>query len=151
MSSVLPLGSKFNLGRSASGGNVRFNLRNSSGILFVVDTPAAASTLTINEANAATGGTSQALAVGLAGVAATGIPFVYTQLNGVWTRQTTGSAGAVYTVSGTPDLLAVYVTQGALSDGFAYLSANHSAKAVTAIIADLDVQRFPQLLQNVSA
>lgn len=141
MSSINPLGRLFNLGRSASGGNVRFNLRNNSGMVFVVDTPANASTLTIQECNAATGGTAQNLAA---------VTEYFTQTNGVWTRLTQAAA-AVVTVSGTPDLLAVYIPQGALSDGFAYLSANHSAKATEVIMSDLDVQRFAPNLQDVRA
>lgn len=143
MSSQEPLGRTFNLGRTASGGNVRFSLRDCAGMSFIVDTPAAASTLTINEANAASGGTSQALASGLT--------YYYTQTSGVWTRVTTGISGAVITVSGTPDLLYVFVPQGALSDGFSYLSPNHSAKATEVIMGDLDIQRRPANLRNVSA
>lgn len=141
MSSINPLGMLFNLGRSAAAGNVRFNLRDCSGMVFVVDTPAAASTLTIQECNAATGGTAQNLAV---------ITEYFTQTSGVWTRLTQ-AAGAVVTVAGTPDLLAVYIPQGALSDGFSYLSPNHSAKATEVIMAPLDVQRFLPNLRDVRA
>lgn len=141
MSSINPLGYRFNAGRSASGGNVRFSLRDCSGITFLVDTPAAASTLTIQEANAATGGTIQNLAV---------VTEYFTQVLGVWTR-VPQAAGAVITVAGTPDLVAVFVPQGALSDGFGYLSANHSAKATEAIMCDLDVQRTPPILRDVRA
>ncbi len=141
MSSINPLGRMFNFGRSASGGNVRFSLRDCSGVLFLVDTPAAASTLVIQEANAATGGTAQNLAV---------ITEYYTQTSGVWTR-VVQAASATITVSGTPDMVAVFVPQGALSDGFSYLSPNHSAKPVLAVMADLDVQRRPANLRDVRA
>jgi hypothetical protein len=141
MSSINPLGRAFNFGRSASGGNVRFNLRDCSGIGFLVDTPAAASTLVVQEANAASGGTAQNLAV---------ITEYWTQTNGVWTR-VTQAASATITVSGTPDLLWVWVAQGALSDGFSYLSPNHSAKAVNAVMADIDVRRYPPNLRDVRA
>lgn len=141
MSSINPLGRTFNAGRSASGGNVRFSLRNCSGMVFLVDTPAAASTLTIQECNASSGGTAQNLAA---------ITEYFTQTNGVWTRLTQAAA-AVVTVAGTPDLLAVFIPQGALSDGFAFLSPNHSAKATEVIMSDLDVQRLPSNLVDVRA
>lgn len=147
MSSILPLGRTMNFGRSASGGNVRFNLRDISGVAFIVDTPANASTLTITEQNAASGGTSQALANGASG----SITFVYAQTNGVWTAQAAWASANVVTVSGTPDLLYVWVPQGALSDGFSYVSGNHSAKALTAVMGDLDVQRKPANLRDVRA
>lgn len=141
MSSINPLGFKFNLARTASGGNTRFSLRDCSGYTFVVETPAAASTLVIQEANAATGGTAQNLAV---------VTEYFTQLNGVWTRNVQ-AASATITVSGTPDLLVVFVNQGALSDGFGYLSPNHSAKATIGIACELDVQRTPPNLRDVRA
>lgn len=141
MSSINPLGYRINMGRSASGGNVRFSMRNVSGMLFIVDTPAAASTLVIQEANAATGGTAQNLAA---------ITEYFTQTNGVWTRLVQ-AASATVTVAGTPDLLAVFVSQGLLSDGFAYLSPNHSAKPVQVIMSELDYQRRITNLADVRA
>lgn len=148
MSSILPLGRTINLGRNASAGTTRAGLRNYSGIAFVVDTPAAASTLTVTEQTAASGGTSQAIAGGL--LPATGVR-VWTQTSGVWTQQTTGIATNVVTVSGTPDILYVWVPQGALSDGFAWIVGAHSAKITTYILGDVDVQRAPNLLQNYAA
>lgn len=147
MSSILPLGRTMNFGRNASGGTNRAALRDISGIGFLVDTPAAASTLTITEQTAASGGTSQALAGGAAG----SLTFVYTQLNGVWTQVTSGVSANVVTVSGTPDLLYVWVPQGALSDGFAFLTGSHSAKITTYVMGDIDVQRKPINLRNVYA
>jgi len=145
MSSILPLGRAFNLGRTASGGNVRHNLRDASGAMFLVDTPANASTLTLKEANAASGGTIQTLTAGPTNAE------YYTQSAGVWTRVTSGISNGVITVSGTPDLLAVFVNQGQLSDGFAYVTADHSAKVTNVILADLDVQRKPANLRDVRA
>src|SRR6185312_8581377 len=111
-------------------------------------TPAAASTLTVTEANAASGGTSQNIAGGL--TPANNVR-VFTQTSGVWTQQTTGISGAVVTVSGTPDLLYVWVPQGALSDGFGWLTGAHSAKVTTYVTGDIDVARAPNLLQNYTA
>lgn len=146
MSSILPLGRTYNLGRNASGGTNRANLRDISGIGFLVDTPANASTLTITEQNASSGGTSQPLAAGAAG----SLAFVFSQTSGVWTAQAWASANVV-TVSGTPDLLFVWVPQGALSDGFSYLTGSHSAKVTNYVMGDLDVQRKPANLRNVYA
>jgi hypothetical protein len=148
MSSILPLGRTMNFGRNASAGTTRVALRDCSGIGFLVDTPAAASTLTVTEQTAATGGTSQAIAGGL--TAGSGA-FVFTQVSGVWTRQTTGIAANVVTVSGTPDLLYVWVPQGLLSDGFAWLVGAHSAKITTYVLGDLDVSRGPASLRNYAA
>ncbi len=140
MSSINPLGRLFNLARNASGGSNRISLRDASGVTFVVDTPANASTLTITEATASSGGTSQALA---------GLAEWYTQTSGVWTRLTSGISSNVLTVSGTPDLAVVFVPQGLLSDGFKYVACSHSAKITTAILSDLDVQRKPANLRSI--
>lgn len=142
MSSINPLGRLFNLARNASGGSNRISLRDASGALFIVDTPANASTLTITEANAASGGTSQALA---------GLTEWYQQTSGVWTRVTSGISSNVFTVSGTPDLAAIFVPQGALSDGFMFVACSHSAKITNVILSDLDVQRKPANLRNIYA
>lgn len=148
MSSILPLGRTMNFGRNASAGTTRVSLRDCSGVGFLVDTPAAASTFTVTEQTAATGGTSQAIGGGL--TVGTGA-VVFTQTSGVWTRQTTGIAANVVTVSGTPDLLYVWVPQGALSDGFAWLVGAHSAKVTAYILGDLDVHRAPVTLRNYAA
>ncbi len=55
------------------------------------------------------------------------------------------------TVSGTPDLIYVWVPQGALSDTFAWLVGSHSAKVTQYILGDIDVQRRPSLLQNYTS
>lgn len=149
MSSQLPLGFQFNLGRNASGGTNRASFRDCSNYLFVVDTPVTGSTITFTEANATTGGTSQVLANG------TGTPIVtyYTQTAGVWSAVTTGYvvATGILTITGTFDQVAVWVNQGALSDGFSYLSASHGTGTFVYIMGDLDVQRFPSNLRDVRA
>lgn len=142
MSSILTLGRTVNLGRNASGGSSRVCLRDVAGVLCIVDTPANSSVLTLTEATATSGGTSQNLA--------SGVTTYFTQTTGVWTR-VTQAAGNTITVSGTPDLLAVYIPQGQLADGFAYLLASHSAKVTNYITGDLDVQRKPENLRNVYA
>lgn len=137
MSSVLPLGRLFNVGYSASGGNVRFNLRNCSGITFLC-VGATSGNITVQECNAASGGTAQNLAV---------ITAYWTWNNGVWTRVTQAAAATFTAAAGA--LCAAYIPQGALSDGFSYLTANHGANAVLAVMSELDVQRKPENLQDV--
>lgn len=155
MSSILPLGYKFNLGRNANGGTNRVSFRDASAYTFVVDTPANSSTITLTEANATSGGTSQALGGGTA--APVGAVALWTQTAGVWTSVAlvagtnyTVSTGVI-TLSGTPDLAVVEVNQGALSDGFAYFQAVHSAKVGLYIACDLDVRRKPSNLRNLYA
>ena len=133
----MPLGRHFNLGYSASGGNVRFNLRNNSGITFIC-VGATSGNITVQECNAASGGTAQNLAA---------ITTYYTWNNGVWTKVTQAAANTFTAATG--GLCAAYIPQGALSDGFSYLTANHGSSPVVAIMDDLDVQRKPENLQDV--
>ena len=137
MSSILPLGRRFNLATSATTAGVRVNLRNASGVLFVL-IGATSGNATISEANAASGGTSQSLAA---------ITEYYTQASGVWTR-TTQAAAATFTAT-TGGLAAAWVPQGALSDGFSWLSASHSSGSFVYIIGDLDVARKVANLASV--
>lgn len=146
MSSILPLGRTMNFCRNASGGTVRVNLRDCSGVGFLVDLPTTGA-LTITEQNAASGGTSQ----GLANSTANSITFVFAQTNGVWTAQPTWAVLNVVTPVGTADLLYVWIPQGALSDGFNYLSASSATKPTQYILGDLDVQRKPANLRDVRA
>lgn len=155
MSSQLPLGFQLNLGRNANGGTNRVSFRDCSNYLFVVDTPANSSTITLTEANASSGGTSQALGGGTA--APVGGFGLWTQTNGVWTSVAivagtnyTISTGVI-TLSGTPDLAVVWVNQGALSDTFSYYQAVHSAKVGTYIACPIDVMRKPTNLRNIYA
>jgi len=145
MSSILPLGRTVNLATSATTSAVRVNLRDASGVLFVL-IGATSGSVTINEHNAASSGTTQ-------NVGGAGATFAYwAQNNGVWTRQTpatvTGTGGVAATTGG---LLAVWVPQGALSDGFSYVSASHATGSFVYLIADLNVQRKPENLRDVRA
>lgn len=155
MSSILPLGNIFNVGRNASGGSNRFAMRDYSGVVIVVDTPANSSQLTLTECTASSGGSTQALGGGVAAPA--GGFGLWTQTNGVWTAVPIVAGGnytistGVIVLSGTPDLAAVWVNQGALSDTYAYLLASHSAKALTYIAAAEDVGRKPTNLRSLYA
>lgn len=144
MSSILPLGRTVNVGYSATTSAVRANLRDASGVLFIL-TGATTGSVTINEYNAATGGTTQ--------VAGNGASYVYfTQNNGVWTRQAAttvnGTGGVAATTGG---VLAIYVSAGSLSDGFSYVSASHATGNFTYIIGDLNVGRKPENLRDFRA
>ena len=138
MSSINPLGRLFNAAPSATGANVRVSLRDASGVLILV--PATSGAVTVQEANAASGGTAQNLAA---------ITEYWTSNNGVWTRVT--QAAAATATAATGGLLAVYIPQGALSDGFSYITANHGTATCIYILADLDVQRRPTNLRDVRA
>jgi len=145
LSSINPLGRTLNVATSATTSAVRVSMRDCSGVLFVL-IGATSGAVTINESNAASGGTTQN-----AGGAGAVFPW-WTQNNGVWTRQTpatvTGTGGVTAATGG---LLAVYVSQGSLSDGFNYVSASHGTGSFVYVLADLDVQRKPENLRDVRA
>lgn len=161
MSSILPLGDKFNLARCASAGTAYVSFRDCSNYLCVVDTPGSASTITFKEATsgAAAGaqvlGTSSATAVPLPALTPGAAPVYWRQDSGVWSSVAIVAGtnyvlatGVLTLVSATPDQVAVWVNQGALSDGFNYLLATHSAKALTYIASPVDVSRKPANLRN---
>lgn len=145
MSSILQLGRTFNATGSVTTTGKRVSLRDCSGVGFLVINASAATTVTISEANAASGGTSQTLA---------GTFSYWTQAatGGVWTAGSGGVNGtSITTVANTAALLYVYIPQGALSDGFSYLSASHATGSFIYILGDLDVQRVPTNLRDVTA
>lgn len=138
MGSMQGLGRTFNLATSATTTAARVNLKDASGCTFVL-IGATSGAATIQEANASTGGTAQDLAV---------ITEYYTQASGVWTRRTQAAAATVTAVTG--GLLAVHIPQGALSDGFRYLTASHATGSFVYVIHDLEVQRKPANLANIN-
>lgn len=139
MSSINPLGRQYNLATSATTTGVRVNLRQGSGCLFVL-IGATSGNATISEANAASGGTSQSLAA---------VTEYYTQASGVWTR-TTQAAAATFTAT-TGGLAACWIPQGALSDGFSYVSASHASGSFVYIVGDLNIARKVANLAAVTA
>jgi hypothetical protein len=139
MSAIAGLGREFNLGTSATTANTRFSLKNASGVTFVV-IGATSGNATIQEHNAASGGTSQNLAA---------VTEYYTQASGVWTRVTQAAAATVTAATG--GLLAVFVPAGALSDGFTHISISHASASAVVILHDLAVQRKPANLASVTA
>lgn len=133
------LGRVFNLATSATTAKTRVNLENARGVTFVL-IGATSGNATINECNAASGGTEQALAV---------VTRYYTQASGVWTKVTQAAASTVTAATG--GLLAVYVSASSLSDGFKYVDATHASGSFVYILHDLDVQRTPANLKAVTS
>lgn len=144
MSSINPLGRDFNVTTSVTTTNKRVNLRDCSGILFIVAGASGATAVTIQEANAASGGTVQNLAA---------ITEYWTQAatGGVWTRVTQGAAATATTIAAAGAALAVYIPQGALSDGFSYLAASHATGTIVYVMDGLNVMRKPSNLRDVTA
>lgn len=139
MSSINQLGRAYNLATSVAAAGVRVSLRDCSGVGFAL-VGATSGAATFSESNAATGGTTQALAA---------ITEYWTQNNGVWTRVVQAAASTLTAATG--GLAYVYINQGALSDGFSYLSASHGTGTFVYIMGDLDVQRWPSNLRDVRA
>jgi len=139
MSAMLGLGRLFNLGVSVTTAKNRFNMRDCDvcGILVVGAT--AATPLTLNECNAATGGTEQALAQ---------ITTVFTQASAAaptaWTKVPQAAASTITTINGG---LSYFEVSGvSMSDGFKYLDATHATATMIFILNGLDVRRAPELL-----
>ncbi|TDC63886.1 hypothetical protein E1258_09580 [Micromonospora sp. KC207] len=133
------LGRVFNLAHSATTSAVRVNLKDATGVTFVL-TGASSGNATIAEHDAASSGTSQNLAT---------ITRYYRQSSGLWTL-VTQAAAATFT-AGTGGLAACYIGASELSDGFTYLSASHASGSFVYILHDLQVQRDPAALAAVTA
>lgn len=159
MSSILPIGDKFNLARCASAGSAYVSFRDCSSVVSVIDTPSAG-TVTFKEAQSGTGtaaqvlGTTAATAVPLPALTPGSVPVYWSNTAGVWTVVPIVAGGnyvlatGVLTLSGTPDFVAIWANQGCLSDTFNFFLATHSAKAVTYILDPIDVGRKPSNLRN---
>lgn len=147
MSSQLSLGRTFNATVSVTTAVKRVSLRDAAGCLILLTNSSGASAMTILEANAATGGTSQACP---------GLPIgttYWTQATGtgVWTANVTTVASQITTsINAVGALHAFWVSQGALSDGFGYLTASHATGTMIMVLGDLDVQRRPNNLRDVT-
>lgn len=145
MSSILQLGRTFNATSSVTTTAKRVSLRDCSGVGFLIVGATGATTATITEANAASGGTSQTLA---------GTFSYWTQAatGGVWVAGSGGVNGtSITTVAAAGACLYVYIPQGALSDGFSYLACSHATGTSVYLLGDLDVQRTPTNLRDVTA
>lgn len=133
------LGRVFNLATSATTAKTRVNLKDATAVTFVL-IGATSGNATINECNAASGGTEQALAK---------VTQYYTQASGVWTKVTQAAASTVTAATG--GLLAVTIGAPMLSDGFNYVDITHASGSFVYILHDLHVQRAPANLANVTA
>lgn len=147
MSAILPLGRLLNATASVTTAVKRVSTKNASGILILMTNSTGATAMTITECNAASGGTSQAcpgLAIGTA---------YWTQASGagVWTANVTTVASQITTsINGAGALHAIFVPAGALSDGFSYVAASHATGTMLLCPTDLDVQRTPANLADVT-
>ncbi len=141
MSQMLGLGRLFNLGVSVTTAKNRFNMRDCDqvGILMVGAT--AVSNLILNECNAATGGTEQALAV---------VTTYWTQAAAsaptAWTKVPQGAASTVPSING--GLTYFEVSGVSMSDGFTYLDVTHATATMIFVLHSLDVKRAPENLRS---
>jgi hypothetical protein len=140
MSAQLGLGRLYNLGVSTTTAKQRFNLENCSiaGILLVGAT--ALTNVTINECNAASGGTEQALAVVTTywDYAAQGTPTI-------WVKHTQAAASTVPSVANGVSYFEVAAVS--LSDGFKYLDVSHATGTAVFVLHDLEARRAPENLK----
>ena len=139
MSATFGLGYRFNLGVSATTQKNRYNMRDATvvGILLVGATSTA--NLTLNECNAATSGTEQALSV---------ITTYWTQASATapaaWTKVTQAAASTVPGINGGVTYFEVSAVS--MSDGFNYLDATHANATMVFIMNGLNVRRSPDKL-----
>lgn len=147
MSAILPLGRTHNATVTVTTAVKRVSLRDAAGVMIYLTNSTGATAMTILECNAASGGTSQACP---------GIPIgtsYWTQASGagVWTANLTTVASQITTsINGAGALHAIYVPGGALSDGFSYVTASHATGTMVLVLADLNVQRTPANLRDVT-
>jgi hypothetical protein len=135
---VKALGRVFNCQTSATTAAVRCNLRNAGGIT-IVAIGATSGNVTVTEANAATGGTSQNLPV---------ITTYYTSNNGVWTK-VTQAAAATFTLA-TGGLAIAEIDAQMLDAGFSYVAASHASASFVYLLHSLTVARKPESLVGAS-
>ena len=139
MSAMLNLGRLFNGGVSPTTQKNRFNMRDCDVVTIWMIGATSTANLTLNECNAATGGTEQALAV---------ITQYWTQASATaptaWTRVTQAAASTVPGINGG---LTVFEVSGvSMSDGFKYLDVTHANATMLFILGGLDVKRAPESL-----
>jgi hypothetical protein len=139
MAQILGLGNRFNIGVSPTTQKNRFNMRDADVVTIVMVGATAATNLTLNECNAATGGTEQALAV---------VTTYWTQASATaptaWTKVTQAAASTVPSINGGVTVFEVAAVS--MSDGFRYLDVTHATATMVFILNALDVRRSPELL-----
>jgi hypothetical protein len=147
VSAILPLGRTLNATVSVTTAAKRVSLKNASGVLILMTNSTGTGAMTITECNAASGGTSQACPGIVVGTS------YWTQASGtgVWTANVTTVASQITTtINGAGALHAIFVSAGMLSDGFSYVAASHASGTMIMTLTDLDVQRTPANLADVT-
>ena len=139
MSAMIGFGRLFNLGVSITTAKNRFNMRDCAMVGVLMVGASAVTNLTLNECNAASGGTEQALAV---------ITQYWTQASAAaptaWTRVTQAAASTVPSING--GLTYFEVAAVSLSDGFKYVDTTHATATMIYILNGLNVRRVPESL-----
>lgn len=137
------LGRLFNYGTSTGlvATAARMSLKNYAGCGIVVVGATGNTPVTVNEANAATGGTSQGLVK---------VTRYYQQAAGAgtWTKVLQAAAAASGNI-GAGGIFSCYIDGTQLSDGFTYLQAGHATGTVLYVLHDVEVQRDPRNLASV--
>lgn len=133
------LGRLFNLVTSATTTATRVNLKSASGVS-IVAIGATSGNVTVTEATAASGGTSQNLPV---------ITTYWTQNNGIWTK-VTQAAAATFTLA-TGGLAVAEIDAQQLDSGFGYIAASHASASFVIVVHSLEVQRPPANLVAATA
>ena len=144
MTAILNLGRLFNVGASPTTTKNRYNMSTVPVATLILVRATDTSNLTLNECNAATGGTEQALVV---------ITQYWTQASitapTAWTRVTQAAASTVPAING--GLTAFEVSAVSMSDGFKYLDATHANGTILFILGGLNVKRAPESLPSAIA
>jgi hypothetical protein len=140
MSAQLGLGRLYNCGVSTTTAKQRFNMENCAvaGILLVGAT--GATNVTVNECNAATGGTEQALAV-----VTTYWDYAAQATPTAWVKHTQAAASTVPSVANGVSYFEVAAVS--MSDGFKYLDVTHATGTAVFILHELEVKRAPENLK----
>lgn len=141
MAAQIGLGNLYNVGVSVTTAKNRFNLENANCVGILLVGASAVSNLTLNECNAATGGTEQALAV---------VTTYWTQASAAapaaWTKVTQAAASTVPSINGGVTYFEVSAVS--LSDGFKYLDTTHATGTSVFILHGLEVKRAPENLKS---
>ena len=139
MSATSGLGYRFNVGVSVTTAKTRFNMRDADHVTIVCVGATGATNLTLNECNAASGGTEQALAVVTTYWSQAAVGTVT-----AWVKNTQAAASTVPVANGG---VTVFEVSGvSMSDGFKYLDVTHASCTAIFILNALDVHRAPDNL-----
>ncbi len=133
------LGDLFNLGVSTTTGKQRFNMENARCATILLVGATGATNLTLNECNAASGGTEQALSC-----VTTYWDYAAQATPTIWVKHTQAAASTVPSVANGVSVFEVLDTS--LSDGFRYLDVTH-ATGTAVFVLGLRVGRTPENLK----